>query len=50
MLFTLVAAFLSLLFLLGVGIQAVIAGDSFFCLTAALGAWWALSALVREIL
>lgn len=46
---TLVTAFLSLLFLLTVGVQAVVVGDSHLALIAALGAWWALSTLVREL-
>jgi len=48
--FTLITAFLSLLFFLSVGIQAVIAADSFLATITGLGAWWAISALMKELL
>jgi len=45
-----IGAFLSLLFFLSVGIQAAIVGDFFLALVTALGAWWALSSLIKELL
>ena len=43
-------AFLSLLFFLGIGVEAVIVSDdSFLAAVTALGAWWSLSAFVKEL-
>lgn len=49
--FTMFTAFLSLVFFLGIGIEsAITGGDNLFALVTALGAWWSLSALVKELL